>query len=202
MRIGSWNWSGKSGRDGSKRRYLVARAFILALGGRRSEALDLARRGVEAARETGIQFLGPDVLGQLAILTEDDAERGRSLTEGEELLRAGSVGHNHLRFHRHAIEASLNAGAWDEVERYAQALEDYTRPEPLPWADFWIAWRRALTVHGRDPASAAAAEHLKGVLEEARRIGMRAAIPALERALGADAVASCLQAWVERDIDL
>ena len=105
-------------------------------------------------------------------VAEDDAERGRSLAEGEELLRAGSVGHNHLRFHRHAIEASLNAGAWDEVERYAQALEDYTRPEPLPWADFWIAWGRALAVHGRDPASAPAAEHIKGVLEEARRIGL------------------------------
>jgi class 3 adenylate cyclase/tetratricopeptide (TPR) repeat protein len=163
---------------------LVARAFILALGGRRSEALDLTRRGVEAARETGIQFLGPDFLGQLAILTEDDAERRRSLAEGEELLRVGSVGHNHLRFHRHAIEASLNAGAWEEVERYAQALEDYTRPEPLPWADFWIAWGRALAVHGRDPASAAAAEHVEGVLKGARRIGMRPAIPALQRALG------------------
>jgi class 3 adenylate cyclase/tetratricopeptide (TPR) repeat protein len=165
---------------------MVAHAAILALAGRRSEALELTRRGVDAARQTGIQFLGPDLLGQLAILTDDDALRRRSLAEGEELLRAGSVGHNHLRFHRHAIEASLNAGAWDGADRYAQSLEDYTRPEPLPWANFWIAWGRALATHGRDPTKAAVIDNVKRVLEEAQRIGMQPAIPALQRALDAD----------------
>ena len=62
---------------------MVARAAILALAGRASEALDLTRRGVDAARETGIQFLGPDLLGQLAVLTEDDALRRRSLARPE-----------------------------------------------------------------------------------------------------------------------
>ena len=165
---------------------MVAHAAILALAGRKSEALDLTLRGLEAARETGIQFLGPDLLGQLAVLTEDDALRRRSLAEGEELLRAGSVGHNHLRFHRHAIEASLNAREWDEVDRYAQALEDYTRPEPLPWADFWVAWGRALAAHGRDPKSTAAIRNTKRVLEEAQLIGMWPAIPALQHALCGD----------------
>src|SRR5207247_11381935 len=47
---------------------MVAYGAILALAGRRSEALDLTQRGVDAARETGIHFLGPDLLGQLAIL--------------------------------------------------------------------------------------------------------------------------------------
>ena len=112
--------------------------------------------------------------------------RRRSLAEGEELLRAGSVGHNHLRFHRHAIEASLNGRSWDEAERYAQALDEYTRPEPLPWADFWIAWGRALATHGRDPKSTAAIERITEVLMEAQRIGMLPAIPALQRALGGD----------------
>ena len=107
---------------------MVAHAAILALAGRKSEALAMTLRGLDAARKTGIQFLGPDLLGQLAILlTEDDALRCRSLAEGEELLRAGSVGHNHLRFHRHAIEASLKARAWDEVDRYTQALEGAIR---------------------------------------------------------------------------
>jgi hypothetical protein len=31
------------------------------------------------------------------------------LTEGQELLRRGAVGHNHLRFYRNAIEAMLAA---------------------------------------------------------------------------------------------
>jgi class 3 adenylate cyclase/tetratricopeptide (TPR) repeat protein len=165
---------------------LVAQAAILALAGRRSEALELTRRGVDAARHSGIQFLGPDLLGQLAVLTDDDALRRRSLAEGEQLLHAGSVGHNHLRFNRHAIEASLNAGAWDEADRYAQALEDYTRPEPLPWAEFWIGWGRALAAYGRDPRSAVAAAAVKCVLDQAKRIGMLPAMSALQRALDGD----------------
>jgi class 3 adenylate cyclase/tetratricopeptide (TPR) repeat protein len=155
---------------------MVAQAAILALAGRRSEALALTQCGIDAARETGIQFLGPDLLGQLA-------GRRRALEEGEELLRGGSVGHNHLRFYRHAIEASLNARWWDAAEHYAQALEDYTRPEQVPWADFWIAWGRALVMHGREPSSAASMGNLKRVLDEAHRIGMRPAIAALRRAL-------------------
>jgi class 3 adenylate cyclase len=164
---------------------MVAHAAVLALKGGKSEALDLTLRGLEAAREAGIQFLGPDLLGQLAILTEEDGLRHRSLAEGEELLRAGSVGHNHLRFHRHAIEASLNARAWDEVDRYTRALEDYTRPEPLPWADFWIAWGRVLAAHGRAP-SAATVGDIRRVLEEAQRIGMQPGVYALQDALSGD----------------
>jgi tetratricopeptide (TPR) repeat protein len=163
---------------------MLAHAAVLALAGRNTDALDLAFRGLETARRTGVQFLGPDLLGQVAVLTADDLLRRRSLAEGEELLRVGSVGHNHLRFHRHAIEASLNARAWDEVDRYTQALEDYTRPEPLPWSDFWIVWGRALAAHGRDPWNAGTIENVRRVLEEAKLIGMGPGIPALQRALG------------------
>jgi class 3 adenylate cyclase/tetratricopeptide (TPR) repeat protein len=166
---------------------MVAQAAILALAGRKADALNLTRRGLDVARETGIQFIGPDLLGQLAALTDDDALRRQSLAEGEELLRAGSIGHNHLRFNRHAIEASLNAREWDEADRYAQALEDYTRPETLPGADFWIAWGRTLAAHGRDPRSAAPIHNIERILEQAQLIGMRPAIPALRRALCGDA---------------
>jgi class 3 adenylate cyclase len=165
---------------------MVAQAATLALAGRKADALDLTRRGLEVARETGIQFIGPDLLGQLAVLTDDDALRRQSLAEGEELLRAGSIGHNHLRFNRHAIEASLNAREWDEADRYAQALEDYTRPETLPGADFWIAWGRTLAAHGRDPRSAEPIHNIERILEQAQLIGMRPAIPALRRALCGD----------------
>jgi hypothetical protein len=165
---------------------MLAHAAVLALAGRKSDAFDLALRGLETARKTGIQFLGPDLLGQVAVLTEDDAMRRRSLAEGEELLRVGSVGHNHLRFLRHAIEASLNARAWDEADRYTQALEEYTRPEPLPWSDFWIAWGRTLAAHGRDPWNAATIHNVRRVLEEAELIGMVPGISALQRALAGD----------------
>ena len=59
------------------------------------------------------------------------------------------MGHNYFWFYRDAMEVCLNTGDWDSVEGYAAALEDYTRPEPLPWSDFFIARGRALATYGK-----------------------------------------------------
>jgi hypothetical protein len=37
----------------------------------------------------------------------------------------------------------------ERSRRYADARENYTRPEPLAWADFFIGWGRAIAAHGR-----------------------------------------------------
>ena len=118
---------------------MVARAEA----GRR-EALDLLHRALAISRETGLSFMGPWILGHLAVMTEDPVERRAALAEGEEILRKGAVGHNHFWFFRYAIDASLSSRDWDGAERYSAALEDYTRPEPLPWADFFVRYGRAL----------------------------------------------------------
>ena len=107
--------------------------------GRREEAAALLEEGVAVCRETGFRFMGPELLSALAVATDDPATRERALTEGEAILLSGCPSHNYLFFYRDAIEASLAVGTWDEAERYAAALKDYTRPEPLPWADFVIA---------------------------------------------------------------
>ncbi len=87
--------------------------------GRPSEAVELLHRGVAISRETGIRFLGPWLLGQLAATTDDPEVRQQALDEGESLLHAGAVGHNHLWFYHFAIEATLSSRAWASVERYA-----------------------------------------------------------------------------------
>ena len=109
----------------------------------------LLERSLAISRETALGFSGPSVLGALALTTDDAEVRREALAEGERLLRAGSVAHNHFRFYRDAIDASLRAGEWDEAERLAAALEDFTRPEPLPWTDFYVARGRALAAWGR-----------------------------------------------------
>jgi hypothetical protein len=81
------------------------------------------------------------------------------------------------------MEASLIAGDWDGVERYAAALEAYTRPEPLPWANLRIARGRALARHGRGERGELALRELRRLREEAERVGWKSALPALERAL-------------------
>ena len=83
------------------------------------------------------------------------------------------------------MEVGLNTGDWDSVDRYAAALEDYTRPEPLPWSDFFIARGRALAEFGRGRRDDELVDTLRRLRDEAKRIGLKLAEPAIEQALQA-----------------
>jgi class 3 adenylate cyclase/tetratricopeptide (TPR) repeat protein len=160
---------------------LVFRAELHRLAGRRAEALADAEEAVRISRETSIAFLGPFALGALALASEDPEARRAALREGEELLAAGAVSHNHLLFPRDAVEAYLDAGDWDGVERCAAELERYTRSEPLPFADFYISRARALSVWRRGRPDLAELEHLR---DEGERLGLLVALPAINMAIG------------------
>lgn len=151
--------------------------------GDRTRAVELSRQSLELSRETGPAFTAPRILGFLALIVDDAQKRREALDEGVRFLNAGSVGHNHLWFYRHAMEACLSAGEWDDVERYAAALEDYTRPEPLPWSDFFIARGRALAAHGRGNRDAATIAELARLKDEAERVKLRSALPGLVAAV-------------------
>jgi tetratricopeptide (TPR) repeat protein len=151
--------------------------------GRRAEAAALMEEALEISRHTGISFLGPWVLGTLA-LASDDPERSRqALAEAEELLRDGCVGHNYFGFYRDAMEVALRAGEWDEVERYARALTDSMGDEPVPWGEYYIARARALAAHGQGRRDEAMGAELARLNDEAARSGLKLAQPALEAAL-------------------
>ena len=163
--------------------YLNCHAKVLRAEGRRAEALKLLERSLAISRETALGFSGPSVLGALALTTDDPQVRHEALAEGESLLRAGSVAHNHFRFYRDAIDATLRVSAWSEAERLASALEDFTRPEPLPWTDFYIARGRALAAWGRGQRDDTKRGRLIQLSDDARRAGLHLALPALEEAL-------------------
>ncbi len=151
--------------------------------GRHRQALDALERSLAIAHETSVGFAAPQILGVLAATTDDPSIRANALNEGEALLQKGSLSHNYLGFYRHAMEACLKPGDWHEVERYAAALEDYTRPEPLPWSDFFIARARVLAAYGRGKCDDATMQELKRLRDEAARIGLKTALPALDAAL-------------------
>jgi hypothetical protein len=69
------------------------------------------------------------------------------------------------------------------VDRYADALEDYTRPEPFPWTEFVISRGRALAEYGRGKRETILMEEIKRLHDEADRIGLGRALPRLEEAL-------------------
>ena len=154
---------------------------VLKAEGSNAEALACAREAVQSARETRMSHAR--LLGCLARVTDDRAEQDSALAEAENVIAGGCVGHNQLYFYRDAIEVSLQREDWDEVERYAQALADFVKSEPLPWSDFFIARGRALAAIGRGRRDEATIDELKRLRDEAERIGLKVALPALKEAL-------------------
>lgn len=146
-------------------------------GGDRT-GLDLVREAVQIARETPRYFL-PTALGMLAMESDDPEERRRALAEGETLLAAGAVWHNHVFFNRYALEAALGAGDAGAAERYAAALEK-AGTGPVPYLDFLAARGRAVAALLRGHTDKT---ELKRLYDEAAARRWRAVMPALEAAL-------------------
>jgi len=153
--------------------------------GNRSDASKLIEQALDICRDTGMNYIGPTVLGCKSRITADTETRQRALDEAESILRKGCVSHNYFWFYRDAIEVCLNTGDWDSVERYAAALEDYTRPEPLPWSDFFIARGRALAAYGQGRRDDAVIAKLRDLSGEAQRLGLKLAARRLEDELRA-----------------
>ncbi|MDX1433378.1 MAG: tetratricopeptide repeat protein, partial [Gammaproteobacteria bacterium] len=140
-------------------------------------------RAVEISRATSIGFLGPWIMGTVALVSGDPARSTRALDEGEKILGGDCVGHNHMAFYRLAMECGLRAGDWDAVDRFADALERYCRSEPLPRSNFYIARGRALAGYGRGVRDEASMHTLRRLRDEAERVGLMSALPALDQAL-------------------
>ncbi len=151
--------------------------------GNRSGAIDLTEQALQICRETGMNYLGPTILGCRARVAGEPETRRRALEEGESILQKGCVSHNYYWFYRDAMEVCLNAGDWESVERYAAALEDYTRPEPTPWSEFFIMRGRVLATYGRGQRDDSQLATLAGLSREAQRMGLKVAARSIEDAI-------------------
>jgi hypothetical protein len=105
------------------------------------------------------------------------------MQEAEQVLAGNCVGHNYLAFYPLAMEVCLRLKDWDELSRFAAALESYCRPEPLPQAEFYIARGRALARYGRGELDASTKQALRRSRDDARELGLMSALPALEQTL-------------------
>ena len=164
---------------------LLWKAIALQGNGRQTEAREVLMQAASITRDAGRAFNAGRIFGALALVAGDVAAREGALDEGETALREGSVGHNYFWFYRFAMDALLNVGDWERVEAYAAAFEDYTRAEPLPWTEFFIARGRTLAAFGRGNRDEATIRELQRLRDEADRTGFKAALPALEEALSA-----------------
>lgn len=166
-------------------------ARVLVRRGERQRACELLESSLAYVRKHAATFIGPWLLGTLALATADVEQRRQSLAEGELLLAGGCVGHNYYRFYQSAMEACLAAGEFSEALRYAAALEAYTQAEPVPWSGFYIRRCRAIVRHQTGGFGPELITELRALMGEAYRVGLHSAIPALEaltqRELGARA---------------
>jgi len=151
--------------------------------GDRSGALDLLIDSWKVSRETGVAFVGPVVLGAVALITTDPERRLGALRQGEMILKDGCASHNYFRFYRDAIEVSLQEKLWDTADVYAAAMERYFGAEPTPWSDFFIARGRALAAAGRGDDEESIVARLRHLRDHAARLGLWAAMPSLDDAL-------------------
>ena len=161
---------------------VVARIRLLA--GDRKGALEVLDESWNISREASIAFAGPVVLGAIALATDDPKRRSEVLKHGEAILREGCASHNHFRFYRDAIEVSLREHLWDGAKYYANALEGCFGAQSSAWSDFIIARGRALAEARNERPSQQARARLQQLRDHALSVGMRAAVPQLDQALG------------------
>ena len=160
-------------RIGARRFVPEGMAFVaacLAQEGETDGAVGMLRDAYALSREM-ITYFGPAILGSLAELTSDAAERQHCLDEAEDILQLGCPVHNHIFFYRPAIELSLRLGDWTNAERYADALQAKFSEEPVPVVTFTVERARALAAAGRgvrDPALLASLEKLGREVRQAR----------------------------------
>jgi len=161
---------------------VVARTRLLA--GDRKGALELLEESWNVSQEASTAFAGPVVLGAIALATDDPRRRSEALGRGEAILREGCPSHNHFRFYRDAIEVSLRERLWDDAKYYASALESCFGTQSSAWSDFIIARGRALAEAGNERPSQQVRARLRQLRDHALSVGMRAAVPQLDEALG------------------
>jgi class 3 adenylate cyclase/tetratricopeptide (TPR) repeat protein len=176
--LGAWRFESEN---------LIFAAQLEQAAGRPDVAARMAREAVSLCRDHAMAYLGSAVLGTGAALTDDASERDAWLEQGDALLSVPTLGHNHLFFRRHAIDASLKAGRPEEMRRHAHALRTFVAAEPNPFTDLVV--QRALlladVVDGRlTPAGRA---DLSRLAEQAMRTGYRQLAREMQTALQEEA---------------
>lgn len=163
-------------------RFLQSQARVALAENRPTDAEDLLEEAIAVSKCTGIGYIGPALYGVLARAVKDPEKRERALRQGETLLEQGCISHNYIEFYQDAMEAFLDTRDWLRVQDYAASLEDYTRNEPLPMTDFIIARGRTLASIGLGNREDHSLRELRRLRDEAERVGLKHALPAIEAA--------------------
>ena len=124
------------------------------------------------------RFIGPWVLGTLALFTSDAAVRKKALLQGAAHLTRDCLAHNAYRFFVSAAEVALLEGDLVTAGFYADQLAGYAASEPCAWVDHHVALVRHYSNWSEAPSDALRAE-LRLLRGGARQYGFDQAMPRL-----------------------
>ena len=127
-------------------------AWVSLHDGDRETARRHAQASWQVCSEVGPRFSGPIALAVVAATAASAEERDRALADGERLLEAGCIAHCHFDFYAQAIDLALDAHAWAEAERYADASRRSPDRSRCRIAICCVSRGRALAAAGRGDA--------------------------------------------------
>ena len=148
----------------------------IALAGNDSKtAREYAQKAIEDGDST---YVRPWALA-IGARTEENPSKAKDLyTEADAMLNAGtSVAHDHFHIRVLQMEDSLDRENWSAVDRAADKLEEFTKPEPLPWTDFHICRGRAIAAWGRGNGCEQTVERLADLRKIRADTGMKIWLP-------------------------
>lgn len=161
-------------------------ARLLWLEGREDEALATIRQAWRSVESQGLNsFIGPWVLGTLALLDAGSSAWRQTLEQGQRLLEQGCVAHNHYRFHLSAAECCLLRGEPELALSYIEHLKHYAEAEPCRWVLYHSELVQRVAEWMQDPAPARHAA-LGASLRSGADLGLTQSMPCLRRRLRAD----------------
>lgn len=173
---------------GAKRFEAESKMFFAELAmvdGKMDEARHYTALAYQLCEETGLNYMGPIVLGLLAELSGDEDERARHIAKARAILASGAPSHNHMYFNSHMMTASLKRREWAVAETFTQALEAYAAKEPFPWAQFLIDRARVLSRFGQGERSQEVRAELERVAAFGRQLNFVRATKVLDDAIAA-----------------
>lgn len=105
------------------------------LAGNREQAIGHLEAALQGVFDVGAErFIGPWVMGSLALALGPGFRQNALHRDAETLLMSGAVGHNHLQFRRLAIDAAIEASDPASARDHAEKLAKYSAAEPSPWS--------------------------------------------------------------------
>ncbi|GJH30010.1 adenylate/guanylate cyclase domain-containing protein [Caballeronia novacaledonica] len=163
--------------------FLLSLAEIQLRAGSREDAVRQTSAALQIAQDTGFGYAGAAMYAMLARAAPSAEARVEALRQGAVLISQPCLAQSILRFHIHALEATIEAGEWDSVLRHAEALEAFMQPEPLPWACLLVRRARLVVAATAGTDVAGTRTRLLLLRQEVVAAGLGSALRGIDTAL-------------------